>query len=131
MRTHIEIGQTLVCHKTGKSFIATVDGCTTNYATDTEGNAYSDEGINPIDMERIRDHSKPIGAYISSDGKNITGWKGNILAKITQMSTSRTGWHGSDITHIRAVDQFGGRWYGKGSGRGMYITIRPVKKGKK
>lgn len=127
MRTHIEIGQTLVCHKIRKSFIAAVDGCTTNYATDTEGNAYSDEGINLIDMERIRDHSKPIGAYISSDGKNITGWKGNILAKITQTSTSRTGWYGSIITHIRAVDQYGGCWHGKGAGCGMYITIRPMK----
>lgn len=124
---NIEIGQILVCHKTGKPFIAAQDGFTTNYATDAEGNVYSDEGVNMMGMERIRDQSKPIGAYISSDGKNITGWKGNTMAKITQMSTSRTGWHRSEITHIRAVDQFGGRWYGKGAGRGMYITIRPIK----
>lgn len=127
MRTHIEIGQTLVCHKTGMSFVAAHDGCTTNYALDNAGHVYSDEGVSLMDMEHIKEHSKPIGAYLSSDGKNITGWKGNTLATVTWHSTSRTGWHGSSITHIQAVDQFGGRWYGKGAGRGMYITIRPMK----
>jgi len=126
MRTHIEIGQTLVCHKTGMPFVAALDGCTTNYATDNAGHVYSDDGVSLMDMEHIKEHSKPVGAYLSGDGKHITGWKGNILATVTQTSVSRTGWYGSSITHIQAVDQFGGRWYGKGAGNGICITIRPM-----
>ena len=123
----ITMGETLNCSVTGKPFIAARDGFTFNYAWGVDGNIISDEGVRQLDTEQIRDHSKPVGAYLSGDGKHITGWKGNTLATVTQRSTSRTGWHGSRITHIRAVDQFGGLWYGKGAGNGMYITIRPMK----
>lgn len=129
MRTSPEIGQVVTCHQTGKQFTVTSDGFTFNYARDGDGNILSDEGVRMLDARSMRAHSKPVGAYLSGDGKHITGWKGDILATVTQTSVSRAGWYGSSITyiHIRAVDQFGGLWYGKCAGRGMCITIRPVK----
>ena len=123
----VEMGATHCCSVTGKPFVAARDGFTFNYAWGHAGNIHSDEGVRQLDTEQIKAHSKPVGAYLSGDGKHITGWKGNILATVTQRSISRTGWHGSRITHIQAVDQFGGLWYGKGAGNGMYITIRPMK----
>ena len=123
----VEMGETLYCSVTGKPFVAAQDGLTFNYAWGADGNIISDEDVRQLDTEQIRDHSKPVGAYLSGDGKHITDWKGNTLATVTRHSTSRTGWYGSRITHIQAVDQFGGLWYGKGAGNGMYITIRPMK----
>ena len=123
----VEMGATLNCSVTGKPFVAARDGFTFNYAWGPDGNIISDEGVRQLDTEQIKVHSKPVGAYLSGDGKHITGWKGNILATVTQHSVSRTGWYGSRITHIQAVDQFGGLWYGKGAGNGVCITIRPMK----
>jgi len=125
--TVLEVGQVVTCSWTGKQFTVEKDGLTFNYALDGAGKIFSDEGVNEREQMAIHAHMRPVGAYLSGDGKHITGWKGNILATVTQHSTSRTGWHGSRITHIQAVDQFGGLWYGKGAGNGMYITIRPVK----
>ena len=127
VHTHLEVGQVVTCTWTGKQFTVERDGFTFNYALDGAGKIFSDEGVNEREQMAIHAHMRPVGAYLSGDGKHITGWKGNILATVTRHSTSRTGWHGSRITHIQAVDQFGGLWYGKGAGNGMCITIRPMK----
>lgn len=123
----ITMGETLCCTVTGKPFVAESNGFTYNYAWGTDGNIISDEGVRLLDSRAMEAHSKPVSAYLSGDGARITGWKGNTMATVTHTSTSRTGWYGSRITHIRAVDHFGGHWYGKGAGKGMYITIRPAK----
>ena len=127
VHTHLEVGQVVTCTWTGKQFTVERDGSSFNCAQLHDGRVISDEGVEKMGLDHIRDHSKPFGAYLSEDGKHITGWKGNIRATVTQRSTSRTGWYGSRITHIQAVDQFGGLWYGKGAGSGMYITLRPMK----
>jgi hypothetical protein len=66
------------------------------------------------------------GCYLSSDGRALTTWTGKQLARVTQEWSSRGGF-GAKLTHVRAVDSAGRRWYGKGSGRGMCLTVRRAK----
>ena len=121
------MGASLTCSETGATFIAARDGCSVNYAFDNAGHVFSDEGVNIREKRELLDRSNPFGCYVSSDGRHVTGWKGNILGTITRSSVSRTGWHGSTLLHVRVRDCHGGDWYGKGSGRGVCITLRPCK----
>lgn len=121
------IGSVQTCAETGEQFTIARDGCSFNYATTREGAIISDKGVDIRERRELLDRSRPFACYLSSDGKHVTGWKGNILGTVTRESESRTGWHGSTITHIRATDCHGNEWHGKGAGRGMCITLRPCK----
>lgn len=123
----IPLGSMLTCHETGKAFTAARDGCSVNYARDGKGYVYSDEGVDVREKRELLDRSRPFFAYVSSDGKHVTGWKGNILGRITWSTTHRTGFGGSKLLYINVVDVHGGKWHGKGAGRGMCITLRPSK----
>ncbi len=118
----IEIGQILTCTETGKQFTAARDGCSVNYARDREGNIFSDEGVDIREKREMSDRSKPFCCYLSRDGRHVTGWKGNILGRVTWSSESRTG-----LTHVRVIDVHGAMWHGKGSGAGMCIRLHPSK----
>lgn len=121
----IEMGQELTCCITGKTFIAKPDGCSVNYAW-LNGKTVSDEGVDIWEKDQLKDRTKPFTCYVSSDGKRITGWKGNALGTITQSSIG--GGFGGKMLHVRVRDVHGKEWYGKGSGHGMAITIRATKK---
>ena len=123
----INIGDVLTCAETGKAFVAARDGCSVNYARSREGSIISDEGVDLREWRELLDRSRPFGCYLSSDGRHVTGWKGNVLGQVTRESSSRTGWNRSDITHIRVIDCHGMPWHGKGAGRGMCITLRASK----
>jgi hypothetical protein len=125
MQTESLVGKTLICAETGKQFIGAKDGCSTNYAKDAEGLVLSDEGVDLREKKQLLDRSKPFGCYLSSDGKHVTGWKGNILGRVVRSSVG--GGFGGDLTHVRVVDVHGNPWHGKGAGRGMCITLRPSK----
>ena len=127
MQTQSLIGQTLTCAETGLQFVGATDGCSTNYARNSAGDVFSDEGVNIRERRELLGRSRPFGCYLSSDGRHVTGWKGNILGTVTSETKSRTGFYGSILTHVRVIDVHGNPWHGKGSGRGMYITIRPAK----
>lgn len=124
------IGETLTCCETGKQFIGAADGISTNYATDASGKIYSDEGVAIREARDLLDRSKPFYAYVSSDGKSITGWKGNILGAITGASRIRltrlSYTHGKYINHYIVRDVHGGMWYGKGS-PSIAIKLRAYK----
>jgi len=119
----IEIGQILTCTETGKQFAAASDGFTYNYARDREGNLFSDEGVDIREKRVLLDRSKPFCCYLSRDGQHVTGWKGNILGRVTWSSESR----GSRLTHVRVTDVHGNPWHGKGAGSGMFIRLHPSK----
>lgn len=119
------IGAQVTCAETGKPFVVARDGCSVNYASNAAGETISDEGVDIRERRELLDRSRPFTCYLASDGKHVTGWKGNTLGTVTQSSTSRTGWHGSTLTHVRVTDCHGARWHGKGSGVGMIITLRP------
>lgn len=126
MRPAIEIGQTLTCHVTGKAFTAARDGFTTNYATDAQGRIYSDEGVDITQRREMGARKGPVGAYVSSDCKRVTGWKGNTLGTITQATRGRVGFC-PDGLYVTVRDVHGGYWHGRNAGPGMCITLRPSK----
>lgn len=125
------IGKTMVCKKTGKIFTGAQDGVTTNYARDNEGNFYSDEGVNLCELEQIKDRGQSFTAYLSGDAKHITGWKGNKLMRVLHAYQSDAGFGGWHMNRgqwiVRAIDEQGFEWYGRNSGKGAYITLRPAK----
>lgn len=129
-RTPYEVGQTVICAETGKSFVVAQEGNTFNVATRADGRLVSDEGVHLGELRALKDHAEPFGAYISSDGKSITGWKGNILGRVVSSTSVRlTRWsstHGSKILAVRVRDVHGGEWYGRGS-PGVFIRLRPCK----
>jgi hypothetical protein len=131
MQVESMVGKVLVCHATGKTFIGERDGITTNYARDNAGNFYSDEGVNLKELDEIKDRSQPFTAYLSGDAKHITGWKGNKLMRVLhayQSDAGFGGWHKNGGQWIvRAIDGQGFEWYGRNSGKGAYITLRPAK----
>jgi len=129
----VNIGDTLTCAETGKLFVAAIDGSTTNYATNSKGEVFSDEGVHIIDKRELLDRTKPFTCYISSDGKHATGWKGNVLGYITESHSTPLPfghkfyhWHGKNYTAYTVRDIHGGLWYGKSS-PGMCINLRPKK----
>jgi hypothetical protein len=123
----IEIGQTLVCAETGKTFVAARDGVTSNYATDRDGNVYSDEGVNIRELREVAERKGPIFAYLSGDKAQITGWKGNKLMRVTSAGRTGGGFGGTQW-HVRAVDNQGREWYGRNGGPSMYIRMKPTTK---
>ena len=124
------VGHSLTCAETGKQFIGAVEGFTTNYACDSAGNVYCDAGVDACQKRELLDRSKPFTCYVSSDGKHVTGWKGNILGTIIYSSrVNLTRWsyvHGTYINAYRIRDIHGGIWYGRGN-PGICINLRATK----
>lgn len=121
------LGSVQTCAETGKQFVVQSDGCSFNYATTSAGEILSDEGVHIRACRELLDRTRPFTGYLSRDGKQFTGWKGNVLGTVTHETKSRTGFNGSEITHIRVRDVHGAYWFGKGAGRSMVVTLHPMK----
>lgn len=126
----VSLGQVLTCAETGRQFVAARDGISFNYARDGAGNIFSDEGVDLREKRELLDRSRPFGCYISSDGRRVTGWKGNTLGTIFDWSPcklSRVSFtHGREYRSIKVRDVHGGLWYGRGS-PGVCVTLRPAR----
>ena len=124
------IGKKITCTETGKTFIGAIDGISTNYARDSEGNLFSDEGVDIREKRELLDRSKPFAAYISGDNRRLTGWKGNFLGSVVShhaIKCSRRSYiHGDTLQAYVIRDIHGGLWYGRGNA-GMCINIRAYK----
>jgi hypothetical protein len=120
------------CCDCGKVKATSGNGCSVGYARFGESDslvcyACADER----QREELKDRSKSFGAYVSSDGKQITSWTGGLLMRVTQSwscaLSRRSNWHDAkSFKCIRAVDVHGGKWFGRGSA-GVCITMRPCK----
>lgn len=131
MRTSHNVGSTVVCAETGKPFVIASDGFTFNYATNDSGQVFSDEGVRIRESRELLNRSKPFTCYLSSDGKHVTGWKGNILGTVIRSNpctlTRRSHWHDSSTYRsVRIVDIHGNQWHGRGSA-GIIIHLRACK----
>src|ERR1700692_1133854 len=82
MRPDINVGDTLICHETGKQFTAERQGCTFNYASNDSGEVFSDEGVDIREKRELLDRTRPVSGYLSSDGTHFTGWKENVLGTV-------------------------------------------------
>lgn len=81
--------------------------------------------------EQLKDRSKPVYAYVSSDGKRITTWTGGELMRIEKASEWRMNFGFQCLgLCVSATDCHGKRWHGRGAGVGMCITLRPSKTAK-
>lgn len=76
--------------------------------------------------EDMRDRSKPFYAYLSS-GREVTTWTGGKLGTVYSYSQSRSGWHGGTIARFHVRDVHGQWWQGRGAGKSMACTLRPMK----
>ena len=64
-------------------------------------------------------------AYLSSDGRTVTGWTGYVLGNVTREYQTREGFGGRTTRVYATID---GRTYsGRGPGRGMYLRLRSSK----
>ena len=129
----IKDGDLLTCAETGKEFIAGRDpqwGFASNYARDSAGNVFSDEGVDILERRELLERSQPFGCYLSSDGRHVTGWKGNILGTVIDSRPCKlprySFTHGKDYRSVRVRDVHGGLWYGRGS-PDIFIRLRPCK----
>lgn len=62
-------------------------------------------------------------AYVSSDGRHLTTWKGAELAEVVSHRVSRSGWHGSRVHHW--VFRRGTvTYYGTNGGGGMTVRVQ-------
>lgn len=66
-------------------------------------------------------------AYLSSRGDSVTTWSGGELGQVYCMGNSRSGWHGANIARFHVRDAHGNWWQGRGAGRGIVCTLRPMK----
>lgn len=130
MQTESLIGHVLTCAETGIKFRGKSQGITVNYAHDNEGRIYSDKGVDIRETRELLDRTKPVFAYVSEDGNRITGWKGNILGRITlahKIALTRQSFvHGRHIHTYTVRDVHGGWWFGRGN-PGIAIKLRPYK----
>lgn len=81
------------------------------------------------DAYRLREYRGPFFAYLSSDGKTVSNWPGAALMTVISgtLTESRAGWNGGNIARFHARDVWGQWWQGRGMGRGMCCTLRPMK----
>ena len=126
----INIGDVLTCAETGVSFIAAKDGCSFNYAHGPGDEIVSDAGVDIRERRELSHRSRPFTCYLSSDGANVTGWRGNVLGRVIasrSVRLTRTSYtHGMYMQAVRVRDVHGGEWYGRGS-PGICITLRACK----
>lgn len=64
--------------------------------------------------------------YVSSDGRSITGWRGNVLGVVTHRGAVHP-WsrRGEGRYYLRARSTDGRDWHGTGA-PGMFCTLRAV-----
>lgn len=73
--------------------------------------------------EIIRDMPERFAAYVSSDGKHITVWTGDVLGTCEMGAPFRAGWGNTKQYSIRATIN-GVRYVGRGQGEGMCVMLR-------
>lgn len=120
----VKIGQEITCTACDKTFLAETTGCSVNYAHRGEtfvclDCAYGEE-------LRIAETAVHFFAYLSSDGRAITDWHGNALARVTRNWDVSNNFAGT-VTRVRAVTREGRKLYGCGPGEGMYIRMHANK----
>ena len=125
MLTKSYVGKAIKCTETGKIFLGKSNGFTYNYAHDSEGNLFSDNGVFIRENRSFLLREK-VGAYTDTKGENVTTWKGQSLARITWKTSINNGFAGKSYA-INCVDNHGQKWRGRTSGFGMFITLHPMK----
>ena len=103
-------------------------GCSSGYALTRTNRMLCYACADAGQRADLLDRTRPFGAYLSSDGQCCTTWTGGTLGAVHSLNSSRAGWHGSRIYRFHVRDVHGAWWAGRGAGRGMCCTLRPMKR---
>lgn len=95
------------------------------YATTRQGAKVCDDCVLRDDLHSFETEAKVFG-YLQGKGKSVTNWPGNKLAKVIAEWEAQAG-HCGKQTYILAITESGRLLSGRGPGRGMYCTLRPIK----
>lgn len=79
------------------------------------------------ERQAMRAHVGPFFCYVRSAGDAVTSWPGGVLGRVHSYAESRSGWNGGVIARFHVRDTYGNWWQGRGAGRGMACTLRPMK----
>ena len=99
---------------------------TTGYGKDAAGRTYCYACCHARDLETMRTADR-FTCYVGCDGRTLTTWTGEKLGTVTLGAVhpwSRKSPMG-ERHYLRAVDVYGGRWYGTGA-PGMWASLRRV-----
>ena len=118
-------GEIFACDDCGMEITIVKEGCSFNYARKRNGNKVCNSCAFREEIRHVENDDK-IFAYLSSDGRRITDWKGNTLARVTANWEIPNNW-ARKLTCVNATTNNGRKLYGKGLGGGMYIRLRPTK----
>lgn len=127
---NINLGDLLTCSVTGKTFKAKRVGFTTNYATNSKGEIFSDEGVFIATQNDIKNREK-VSLYISGEvtqGSSVTGWKDDKHGTVySVISWDRWSYFGKYKMHSVEVRMFDGSlWRGRMSSNGECITLKHI-----
>lgn len=75
--------------------------------------------------ELHRDKPDSFFAYLSSDGRSVTTWTGDILGYVSRLSTWRDNFGG--VRHHISFRMAGRDYYAQGPGKGMYTRCKAYK----
>lgn len=100
----------------------------TGYARDSKNNMFCYDCADDNQRAEMLDRTKPFYGYVAGDGKSLTTWTGGILGQVRSYGESRSGWNGGKIARFHVQDVHGNWWQGRGAGKGMVCTLRPMKK---
>lgn len=112
------------CAFTGPRFFP--GRCSGQYGTDpVDGATYCPACCALRDKENMVKEGR-VSAYIASEGDSVTTWHGLALARCESLTVHRrTMW--STAYNIRARDDAGRLWVGRGGGKGMFCNLRLAK----
>lgn len=92
------------------------------------GQMFCYECCNAQDVVQLLDRSKPFYCYVASAGDCVTSWPGGVLGRVHSYGESHSGWNNGRIARFHVRDVHGQWWQGRGAGKGMACTLRPMKK---
>lgn len=114
------------CAQCGAVRLFPSTGCGTGYGVQ-HGQMFCYDCCSENDRQRMAAHSGPFYCYLRGDGRAVTSWPGGVLGSVFGYAESRAGWHGGTIARFHVRDVHGNWWQGRGAGRGMACTLRPMK----
>lgn len=102
-------------------------GCGTGYGV-KHSQMFCYDCCSANQREELQAHKGPFYCYVSGDGDKATSWPGGVLGKVHAYGETRAGWNRGTIARFHVRDSFGNWWQGRGKGKGMACTLRPMKK---
>ena len=118
-------GEIFACADCGMEITSVKEGCSFNYARKRNGTKVCNSCALREEIRHVENDDK-IFAYLSSDGRRITDWKGNTLAKVTAKWEVPNNW-ARKLTCVIATTNNGRELCGGGPGSGMYVRLLPTK----